>query len=260
MNNFFLLNEAIDLNNLTDFKTGMSELLIIERETEDRFIKHDNVWNINIIASLYSNFGHEEQAISKFIEQIKTVDAYINCEKVFDTTYEHMSNAFLGIEFSPTTVSAPKQIINSQTFTTFKTNTLWDVTFRNLWSKRTKLFPHLQLCGEVEEQLSKIGNSGYFKQIVDRLREFDNAVSNWSNGAFSYKDINAKYSLRISPESDKTMEKYGNERIFSLPKGGTEYFELHIKTGDLRFHFFADNQNQKVYVGYIGPHLSTVSN
>jgi hypothetical protein len=56
------------------------------------------------------------------------------------------------------------------------------------------------------------------------------------------------------------MSSYGNERIFQMPSGGTEIFELHIKTGDLRFHFYPDNKNFKIFVGYIGPHLNTISN
>ena len=44
------------------------------------------------------------------------------------------------------------------------------------------------------------------------------------------------------------------ERMFKLPNGRTECFELHIKTGNLRFHFFPENL--KIYIGYIGVHLS----
>ena len=33
MNNFFLLNEAIDLNDYKQFKEGVSELMIIEKKT-----------------------------------------------------------------------------------------------------------------------------------------------------------------------------------------------------------------------------------
>jgi hypothetical protein len=66
-----------------------------------------------------------------------------------------------------------------------------------------------------------------------------------------------KAALNISPESDKTMsqKKLRNQRIFSMPDGRRECFELHIKSGDLRFHFFPEDG--KIYVGYIGEHLET---
>ncbi len=71
--------------------------------------------------------------------------------------------------------------------------------------------------------------------------------------------LNAQTNLRVSGESDSTMRFYSGQRRFKLPDGRRELFEAHIKIGDLRFHFYPDNQEHKVYVGYIGPHLPTVN-
>lgn len=260
MNNFFLLNEAIELSNFKAFKSGMNELVSIEREADDVFLKHHSIYNLNVINSLYSTFGQEEQVISMFIEQMKINDNYLNTDEAFDKEFDKMDNAFLGVVFSGLGINNDKQIINDETFHFFKSKTLWNVSFRNFWSKRNRLFPKLILCGEIENQISRIGDSGYFKQIIDRLKELDEAVGSWITGDFSYKDVNKTTSLRISPESIQTMSNHGGERLFRLPNGKREYFELHIKTGDLRFHFLPDSANRKVYVGYIGPHLTTISN
>src|SRR5690606_568945 len=106
-------------------------------------------------------------------------------------------------------------------------------------------------------QLNKIGISKSLSQIIDRLRELNNYAKGWQsgNGDFNYKDAIEKTSLRISPESDSTIRKFGTQRKFSIPDQGKELFDLHIKTGDLRFHFYPDNLNRKVYIGYIGKHL-----
>jgi hypothetical protein len=40
-----------------------------------------------------------------------------------------------------------------------------------------------------------------------------------------------------------------------MPDGRRECFELHIKTGNLRFHFLPENG--RIYIGYIGKHLDT---
>ena len=48
--------------------------------------------------------------------------------------------------------------------------------------------------------------------------------------------------------------KKKQERMFKLPNGKTECFDLHIKTGDLRFHFLSENLT--IFIGYIGKHLS----
>ena len=260
MNNYFLLNESVSFLNYLDFKSQMLQLLVIEREVDDLFLKHQSIWDINVFNSLFSTFGQEEQIIVKFIEQMKSIEDYPNNEETLDSMYEFMSNAFLGCDFSRTTIAKDRQVTNEETFKIFKFNTLWDVTFRNFWHKRTKLFPSLTLCGEVEKQISNIGNSNQFNQIIDRLKEFNSAISNWTHGDFSYRTINENYALRISPESEQTMNRYGSERSFKMPTGRTEVFELHIKTGLFRFHFYPSNTDRKVYIGYIGPHLTTVSN
>jgi hypothetical protein len=263
MNNFYLLNEAIDVNDYKTFKAGMLELNAIEKEGDDHFLKQNTIWNLNMIVNhLYSGYGQEEQVISQFIEQTATIEDDITEEIKFDSVYPNELNAYLGIDFSNTSISFQKQITNNNSFQTLKHNDLWNVTFRNIWDKRKKLFPNIELCGEVKDQCLRIGNSGHFNQIVEILRKFDNAISKWKSesGNFSYKNINQTYSLRISPESSQTIDKYGDERRFELPGGGTMLFELHIKTGDLRFHFFPDNTTKKIYIGYIGPHLSTIRN
>lgn len=257
MNHFFLLNEAIDLQDLERFKLGMSELVALEKEESDTFSKHESVWDLTIINKLFESYGQEEQAISKFLEQLDNLDNYISDELAFDKAFSNSDNAFLGIDFSNTTISEKKQIIDENTFNAFKITLLNNIDFRNLWVKRDLIFPQLTLCGDVEQQISRIGNSNFFNQIVEKLKELNKAVQTWQEGAFSYKAINKHFALTISPESKLTMDNYGNERKFKLPNGNIEIFELHIKTGDLRFHFFPNNTDRKVYIGYIGKHLKT---
>lgn len=131
---------------------------------------------------------------------------------------------------------------------------------RDLWERRDEFFPHLVLCGSVEQQLTtNVGiRSKYFNQIMDRLKCLDAFARDWTTGSFRDKEIK-RYGLNVSGESEQTMRKYGRERRFRLPHGGKEFFEKHIKTGDLRFHFYADEENHRIYVGYIGPHLRTVT-
>jgi hypothetical protein len=259
MSNFFMLHDALSQNNLERFKNGMGDINAIEKKDGD-FLLHASIWNLKIIQELYANFGQVEQVIIQFLTQLPEFAEYISSEEQLKKIFPDSKNAFLGIDFVEVSVSSLLQITDNISYKIFKNKDLWTVTFRNLWSKREELFPNLTLCGNVENQILRIGNSNQFNQIVERLTSFDNAVKNWRDGEFSYKSINANSSLRISPESDGTMSSYGNERIFQMPSGGTEIFELHIKTGDLRFHFYPDNKNFKIFVGYIGPHLNTISN
>lgn len=129
----------------------------------------------------------------------------------------------------------------------------------DVWERRSEFFPNLILCGDVKRQLKNVGMSGFLNQIIERLRTLDTFAANWKTGAFNLDRLNAKTNLRASKESASTMNLYGASRRFKLPDGRRELFEIHIKTGNFRFHFYPDNQEKKVYVGYIGPHLPTVT-
>ncbi|MCI0470744.1 MAG: hypothetical protein L0Y73_03700 [Candidatus Aminicenantes bacterium] len=129
-----------------------------------------------------------------------------------------------------------------------------------LWERRIEFFPHLILCEHIETQFKKsFGiDSRYFDQIFDRLKKLDTFAKEWTSGGFDVETLK-RYGLRVSGESSRTLSRYGNERKFRLPDGRREIFEMHIKTGHLRIHFFPDEQEHQVYVGYIGPHLRIVS-
>jgi len=129
----------------------------------------------------------------------------------------------------------------------------------DVWERRTVFFPHLTLCDELKRQLSNVGTSGHLNQIIDRLRTLDAFVEKWKSGNFDLNRLNEQTNLRVSGESSPTMQRFSGQRKFKLPDGRRETFELHIKVGDMRFHFYPDNRERKVYVGYIGPHLATVS-
>lgn len=129
----------------------------------------------------------------------------------------------------------------------------------DVWEKRTSFFPNLILCGDVKGQLKRVGESGYLNQIIDRLRTLNEFAAQWQSGNFDLNRLKETTNLNVSPESDSTMRLHGGQRRFKLPDGRRELFELHIKIGDLRFHFYPDEQEKKVYVGYIGPHLRTAT-
>lgn len=129
----------------------------------------------------------------------------------------------------------------------------------DLWVRRGTFFPHLILCGDVEKQLQRMGLSGYLGQVIDRLRTLDAFAAEWVGGSFDMTKLEASTNLRVSYESDSTMHKYSSHRRFKLPDGRRELFEAHIKIGNLRFHFYSDNQTRTVYVGYIGKHLLTAT-
>lgn len=110
MNNFFMLNETINLDDFDEFKLGMSELTAINKQKDDIFLKHESIYNLEIMNILYSKFGYEEQVISIFIEQLTPIENYFYSEEIFDANFPNEPNAFLGIDFINQTISVSKQI------------------------------------------------------------------------------------------------------------------------------------------------------
>ena len=120
MNNFFLLNEAIDVGDFDAFKIGMSELVALEKAADDLLMKHKSVYNLAIMNDLYSNFGYDEQIISTFIEQLSPTPNYIDDEVIFDAIYPNDTNGFLGIDFTGIPIPLDRQITNENDSIGFK--------------------------------------------------------------------------------------------------------------------------------------------
>lgn len=242
----------------------LNELIFDEPKLEDTFFRNEDLWNFetkNGILSdvIFSNFEDKQFACSvvpKLLQSLKPINDFFHSTEDFDNSFYKIYNSFYGSLFEDDTNE--KHISSKMKYDVFKKKYLWDLTPETFWERREKLFSNIILCPSVESDLKKIGGT-FLTLIKDTLVEFDRYTSaNWKEGNFNYNDANQNSSLNISPESDVTMkqEKYYNQRLFSMPDGRRECFELHIKTsGNLRFHFYPENN--KIYIGYIGKHLDT---
>jgi hypothetical protein len=127
----------------------------------------------------------------------------------------------------------------------------------DIWDHREELFPNLIFCGKTNKQLKKGISSRYVHQIYDRLSALNKYINSWKTGEFDLSDFVKNYNIDCSNESDCTLNLYGDQRRFSIPGKGSVLFSLHIKTGDLRLHFYPEAATRKVFIGYIGNHLDT---
>jgi toxin YoeB len=120
MNNyFFLLNEAIDVDDYPAFKNGMLNLAAIEKRKEDEFLRHETVWALKIIEVFYRNIGgYEEQVICKFIEQMTPSKKYVFVDGKYNFMYPDNLNAFLGINFSCLLfiIEREKRVVDGESF------------------------------------------------------------------------------------------------------------------------------------------------
>lgn len=122
MSNFFLLNEAIELNDFEDFKLGMSELNSIEKSVSHFFRKHHSIYNLKVYEDLCTNYGQVEQAVIIYIEQLLSCEDYISSEVTANVFCGNNLNGFLGIDFSKTKISAQKQIVDDVTYNQWNYN------------------------------------------------------------------------------------------------------------------------------------------
>lgn len=176
-------------------------------------------------------------------------------KKILIQEFRDKLNAFWGEIFQP------KETFCLSTMEDYKTfqhkSVLDNINTQNFWQWKDCLFEKIKFCDGVKEQIERMGSSRFFQQMVNRLVDLDNYNKTWTQGTCTPNQINGVTSLRVTNESDtirndKTLKSY---RMFQLPNGETEYFEMHIKTGELRIHFFPLEAEHTIYIGYIGSHL-----
>lgn len=165
-------------------------------------------------------------------------------------------NAFWGEVFKP---KENYCLSTKEDYLQFRRGSLLaNITSSNFWEWKEVLFRKIKFCDSVEQQVASLGKSRYFRQVIDRLVELDEFNQGWTKGICTANQINQATNLRVSNESDSVRNDKNLKRLrtFQLPeKGSSEYFEMHIKTGDLRMHFFPLESNHTIYIGYIGSHL-----
>lgn len=122
-----------------------------------------------------------------------------------------------------------------------------------LWDQRGALFPSLDFCNSVEDQVKELGGDGRpFRATMRGLRDLQNYCESWTAGPFDIHGIN-----NASGESPSTLQQFSEERTFRCPDGADRLFAWHVKRGDTRIHFFDFAAERRLLVGYVGGHLRT---
>ncbi len=120
-----------------------------------------------------------------------------------------------------------------------------------LWDEKLALFPSLDFCDSVEDQIKILGgNEPRFKLVMRGLRDLQNYCDSWNTENFDIRQLSS-----ASGESQSTLNMYSDERTFLCPDGEYRLFEWHLKRGDTRIHFFDLPEPKRILVGYVGAHL-----
>jgi hypothetical protein len=121
----------------------------------------------------------------------------------------------------------------------------------DLWNERLGLFPSIDFCASVEDQIKSLGGNGVrFKAVMRGLGELQHYCESWNTDNFDIHGL-----TNASGESESTLNMYSDERTFRCPDGEYRIFEWHLKRGDTRIHFFDFPEPKRILVGYVGAHL-----
>jgi len=98
-------------------------------------------------------------------------------------------------------------------------------------------------------------------KIIKMERSFkilnDYCENYWKFGSLRSSAI-CELGLHLRPESDTTMQMYGEQRNFKNENGITEQCTLHFDVSEgERSYIKGLTQEKKIFIAYVGPHLST---
>jgi hypothetical protein len=133
----------------------------------------------------------------------------------------------------------------------------------DLYNQWGFLFPNLQYCGKVQEQLIHWSHKdSILSQVVESLTILNSFSERWKDGNivyYSHEKLNEiGLNHQVSGESDSVRNNITlrKQREYYLPDGVKRFFENHIKlTNGYRIHFYPDSDTKTIFIGYIGKHL-----
>lgn len=255
-------------NQTVDHLVELNKIISVSDEF-DHFLRQKDFENcaynkrMTIKGFLYgssTNSYLQRRVIPELFRRIKVIDHFYLDLASMDEDCKKTTNAFLGPMFFP---SSNRLLSNYQEY----------CQFRQFYSATNVNGGNFEKCCKIalknviiERDAIKFvrGLGKETTQIFADMMALDHYITHyWKQGAFVGADVQAKENLIISDESDTTKQnpKYKNKRLFNISTLGSKFCFLHIKAGKgKRFHIYPDENERKVYVPYIGPHLPTPKN
>jgi hypothetical protein len=138
-------------------------------------------------------------------------------------------------------------------------------TANDIWLQRSELLPHLTL---LSNQIGTIlQNWSARPDVLLKARDALNVLELFCNqwvtglhGEYRHDHLRALgLECEVSGESETVFKtpKKKSERMFWLDDGREVYCENHVKLpAGYRMHFYVDSKEKRIYVAYLGPHLT----
>jgi hypothetical protein len=121
---------------------------------------------------------------------------------------------------------------------------------QELWRLKGSVFPKLEFCSSVADQVSGFDLSNpEFQQLLNRLFELQNFASSWDGSPIKPSDFKTK----VTPESASRLKKFEKQLTIQCPDGNYRLFSWHSRytPGAGRIHFFPFEDQTKILIGSI---------
>ncbi len=149
-------------------------------------------------------------------------------------------------------VATPPHVVENEPFLV---NRLTDEdpppnTLKKLWENRARLFPHLDFCHTVEDNLEILEPVQHLNGVLSSLIGYDVFARKWSAEG---GDFEPHAMLYVTPESSRRLKRYGEQLTFEW-NGRFEVFSFHgrFTPGAGRIYMLPDLANRRLVIGYIG--------
>lgn len=263
---YYLLEKAYHLAGVESLQSNMMELneaVVAYGSPDDDYYRSDDFWSVQVekgrsIAQCIYSLPNQQfcrMVLPSLLKRLHVVPPIIDYTALC-STFPNDIPAFWGVVFNP---KSDYELRNKQEQDFFRVEAAKkSVKASNLKEWGRILFRRIILCDSAYKNLKNY-SSTEFSQIVERLIELDRYNQTWSVGSFAPANVTLGTNLKVSYESNTTNNnpKTSALRWFQVPNGDSKYFEPHIKMGNFRIHFYPDEKEHIIYVGYIGPHLPT---
>jgi len=128
---------------------------------------------------------------------------------------------------------------------------------QDLWEAKECLFPNLEFCESVKDQLYSDPEKFHIDQVLKKLMRLQEYFFQY-DGVYNCKNLGL--NARTESDSVKNNPELSAMRYFKKPDGSSDYFYNHIGFSGKycgRIHYLPDDANKKCIIGYIGKHLRT---
>lgn len=212
----------------------------------------------NLLFEQLTNEQLKRRIVPVIYKRFTSIDTSFVEISQMNKLFSDKHNAFIGPVFYNTNNSVC-YVVGLCSYQQFRTEILRNtVNANNLHIYSSIVSNHVILTPDAFAMLRSKGIC--VKRLYEDIISLEKYIcdGNW-NGVFNEYDVSKKTVMTISDESDavKDNSKLRNSRQFYVPSKGKVYCFLHIKEGAFRFYLYPDEDTKKVYIVYVGSHLST---